>query len=76
MGHRLVNLKGVYSVGILSRVVYTTMGGAHKDNYWKKYYKANKSKMIAYQQEYGEEYRHNNKDKIQERQSKPFKCDY
>ena len=58
-----------------SKQQYLKDNKEHRDNYLKEWYKANKSKMIEYQKEYGPEYRHNNKDKIQERQSRPFKCD-
>jgi hypothetical protein len=47
----------------------------HKDEYLKKYYKANKSKILEYRKEYGKAYRHNNIETIKERTGRPFKCD-
>ena len=58
-----------------SKQQYLKDNKVHRDEYWKKYYKANKSKMIAYQQEYGKEYRHNNIETIKEKTGRPFKCD-
>ena len=58
-----------------SKQQYLKDNKEHRDEYLKKWYKANKSKMIAYQQEYSKEYRHNNVETIKEKTGRPFKCD-